>query len=278
MITDHYSGAQIAFATMHGKDVLARESFRDILGADVFATPNLDTDQFGTFAGDIPRTLGPHSAARAKVLLGMQIADTPYGLASEGSFPASFGSVVEHVEILMFIDATRSLELLESSVSISPVPGGQNIYSTTQGLNFAHTANFPTQGVILTGGMSGELIHKSLANVDSLTQALSELLSTSEGPVTISPDYRAHRCPSRATVITSLSNSMARRLSTLCPACQTPGFGKVAVERGLKCADCGQATPVISADILGCGHCPHTQRQHRETRRVSAQWCNFCNP
>lgn len=66
-----YRGAVIAFATMHGKERLAHESFRTILGASVIAPESIDTDQFGTFAGDVHRTLPPLQAAREKALLGI---------------------------------------------------------------------------------------------------------------------------------------------------------------------------------------------------------------
>ena len=48
-----YRGAVIAFATMHGKEHLARGPFHTILGATVLGVAGIDTDQFGTFAGDI---------------------------------------------------------------------------------------------------------------------------------------------------------------------------------------------------------------------------------
>ena len=81
-----YAARTIAFATMHGKERLARDAFHETLGAEVVAVGGLDTDQFGTFTGDITRTLAPKAAALAKARLGMQLAQTPYGLASEGSF------------------------------------------------------------------------------------------------------------------------------------------------------------------------------------------------
>jgi hypothetical protein len=51
-----YSGRAIAFATTHGKEALAREALREILGAIMTAPPGPNTEQAGTFAGDIPRT------------------------------------------------------------------------------------------------------------------------------------------------------------------------------------------------------------------------------
>lgn len=278
MITGQYTGAVVAFATMHGKERLAREPFRDILGAEVVAVADLDTDQFGAFSGEVARTLSPRAAASAKARLGIQLAGTPYGLASEGSFNAGLGFVVEHHEVLLFVDETRGLELVEGSVAASPLPPGRTITSLDEGLGYAKSIGFPEQGVLLRAGESGGVVRKNIESADALTEVLNELLSTAGGPVTIAPDYRSHRCPSRASVIAELATTMARRLATPCPVCQTPGFGRVDVERGLRCADCGQPTGVIAADIDGCGACPHTVRIPRPEQRASPQWCDFCNP
>ncbi len=278
MITGQYTGAVVAFATMHGKERLAREAFRDILGAEVVAVADLDTDQFGAFSGEVARTLSPRAAASAKARLGMQLAATPYGLASEGSFNAGLGFVVEHHEVLLFVDELLGLELVEGSVTSSPLPPGRTITSPDDGLAYAKSIGFPEQGVLLRAGESGAVVRKNTETADALAEALNELLSTEGGPVTIAPDYRSHRCPSRASVISELATSMARRLATHCPVCQTPGFGRVDVERGLRCADCGQPTGVIAADINGCEACSHTVRVPRPEQRASPQWCDFCNP
>ena len=66
MKTHPFAGARIAFATMHGKEQLARHAFLDTLSADVIAPADLDTDQVGTFSGEIARTLSPRAAALAR--------------------------------------------------------------------------------------------------------------------------------------------------------------------------------------------------------------------
>ena len=40
-----YTGRTVTFATMHGKELLARDAFHHILGATVTAPRALDTDQ-----------------------------------------------------------------------------------------------------------------------------------------------------------------------------------------------------------------------------------------
>lgn len=279
MSTRPYAGSTIAFATMHGKEQLVRHAFYDILGADVVAPIGLDTDQFGTFSGEIPRTLSPRAAAQVKARLGMQLAGTTYGLASEGSFNSGFGFLVEHHEVLIFIDEIRSLELVEGTIATSPLPPGKAITAVDAALAYATAIGHPEQGLTLRGGAAGELIRKDLNTIESLSEATDQMLRhTPDRSIIISPDYRAHRCPSRAQVIATLAQTMAKRLATPCPICHAPGFGQINIERGLRCSDCGQPTRMIAADILGCGRCPHTARAPRTNQVISPQWCDVCNP
>ncbi len=274
----HYTGRNITFATMHGKEQLARGAFRRILGATVAAPPGLDTDQFGTLAGDIPRILTPRDAAHAKARLGMQIARSPYGLASEGSFSGSSGPLVEQREILLFIDDDLGLELIEGTLTTSPLPGGCTITTPVRAREFARALGFPSQGVVLHSAQDGHMIaHKDFTQLDEL-QATAEALLASGSAVIVQPDYRAHRAPSRADTIRTLCNQMAKRLATGCPNCHTPGFGRVDVEHGLPCSDCGAATQVIAADLHGCCACSHRTRIPRTHLRAEPAWCDYCNP
>ena len=273
-----YAGRLVTFATMHGKEHLAQQAFHDVLGATVSIAEGLDTDQFGTFAGDIPRTLSPRSAARAKAKLGMQIAGTTLGLASEGSFSSGFGPLVENMEILLFIDETLGLELVEGTLTISELPGGRRVDNADSALAFATAVGFPEQGVIVQSTNDNHLtVYKNITQLSDLEETVDVLL-TDRSVVTILPDYRAHRSPARAETIRRLSHQMARRLATPCPRCQAPGFGQVDIERGVPCSDCRSATALIAADLHGCGRCTHRNRIARGQATAEPQWCDYCNP
>lgn len=273
-----YTGRSISFATMHGKEQLAEESFRTVLGATVTAPHGLDTDQFGTFAGDIARTLSPHAAARTKARLGMQIAGTTLGLASEGSFSSGFGPIVENMEILMFIDDDRGLELVEGTIGTSPLPGGHRVHTADAALAFASAVGFPEQGVIVQSTADNHTTaYKNFTHLGELAQTVQTLV-TEQATVVILPDYRAHKAPSRAETIRALCNQMALRLATPCPQCETPGFGQVDVEHGVPCSQCRLPTRVIAADIHGCGRCEYRARVPRNLTVADPRWCDYCNP
>ncbi len=272
-----YEGAEVVFATMHGKAELAREPFRDILGANVVTAAGLDTDQFGTFAGEIPRTLSPRAAARVKARLGMQSAGTAYGLASEASFGSGVGYLVEHQEILMFIDENLGLELVEGTVLTSALPPARSVDSLDGAVRYATAIDFPRQRLVVRSATHSAVLDKGVATLSDFI-AIVERGIASEGRVTLEPDFRAHNCPTRAEVIASLAARMARRIATHCPSCDAPGFGQVDVERGLPCRDCLLPTRTIAADIIGCGRCDYTSRQARPDRFAEPAWCDHCNP
>ncbi|TFC03575.1 DUF6671 family protein [Cryobacterium mannosilyticum] len=273
-----YTGRTITFATMHGKELLAHDAFQNTLGATVTAARGLDTDQFGTFAGDIARPLSPRDAARAKARLGMQIAGTGLGLASEGTFTFGFGLFVENIELLLFIDYTLGLEIVEGSVTTSPLAGGRRIASAREALTFASAIGFPGQGVILKSTQNNHTTaHKNITQLEVLGDTTEALLKQ-HNSVVILPDYRAHKAPSRATAIRALCEKMAQRLATECPHCWAPGFGHINVEHGLPCSLCGSATQTIAADIHGCGRCSYQTRNPRNQAHADPKWCDYCNP
>ncbi|EPR77625.1 hypothetical protein ADILRU_0042 [Leifsonia rubra CMS 76R] len=275
----HYQNESITFATMHGKELLARQSFADVLGASVIAPPELDTDVFGTFTGEVPRAAGPRGTALAKARRGMELGNTRLGLASEGTFSTGFGTIVENTEVLVFVDDILQLELVEGSIELSPLPAARPIAHLDDALNFATAVGFPEQWIIVQTTHNGTTTsYKNIGDPESLRMIGEKVFTNEYESVTISPDYRAHHCPSRAVSIRALCERMARRLATECPSCSTPGFGHVDVEYGVPCESCGIATNMIAADIHECGKCAYRQRVMRSVKRASPQWCNDCNP
>lgn len=272
-----YAGRTIVFGTMHGKERLAANAFAHRLDATVIAPDHFDTDQLGTFAGDVARTLSPLTAATVKARLGMQITGLPYGLASEGSFASSLIGV-ETTEILVFVDADRGLEIVEQSFGSSELLVGRPVDTVGDALAYAETIGFPHQGVLLQARHDcGVVIHKSIGTTAALAELAAHALDE-EMALTVLPDHRAHRSPARAERIALLCDRMARRLATRCPECATPGFGLVDVERGLPCAMCGNLTAAIAADVIGCAVCGERHRRPRAVRSADPAGCDHCNP
>ena len=79
--------------------------------------------------------------------------------------------------------------------------------------------------------------------------------------------------------VINLSEDLAKKLSSLCPACSSPGFATVEHIRGLRCAGCYAPTNEMSAEILGCVKCDYRlTRERTDQQFADPARCNFCNP
>lgn len=83
---DSYRDEHVTFGTRHGKEHQAARPFETILGARVSAPVDLDTDQYGTFTGEIARQLAAVDAALAKARLAVAATGHRFALASEASY------------------------------------------------------------------------------------------------------------------------------------------------------------------------------------------------
>lgn len=273
-----YRGTTVVFATRHGKQNQAAAAFHERLAVRVIAPDHIDTDQFGTFTGDIERTQTPRQAALDKALLGIALTGHPYALASEATYSSNWGVLARHHELLLFHDIERDITLTENTVVTIRGHGTTTVAGAEDALAVAGRFGFPaTHAVALVEDGVAVVARKGLADPDALHAAVTELLARG-GPVHIGPDYRAHGNPERRVVLTSLAERMADRLTQSCPACRMPGWGVVGVERGLPCEVCGEPTAGIAADVYGCGMCDATRPAPRPHATISAQWCDACNP
>ncbi len=278
MTASPYLGEVVAFATMHGKERLAREAFHDVLGARVLAPAGLDTDAFGSFSGEVPRTRSPLDTARAKARLALRRSNASAALASEGSFRSDFGWLTRHQELLVFVDDVRRIELIEVFTGQIDLPPAREVKTGERAVAFAEAMGFPRQGVMVHADRAqGTAVAKELRTPAALAQHVNRL-AREGASLTITPDYRAHRSPARSEVIARLCARMAQRLATPCPACTTPGYGRTDVRRGLPCQACGEPTSLPLADVHGCAACDATHLVPRVPEHAEPRWCDRCNP
>lgn len=277
-----YAGRRIAVGTRHGKQDQLGPAFREVLGADLVVPPDLDTDRFGTFSGEIPRTMPAADAARAKARLAMSITGLPFGMASEASYgPLPGLGWPGHEEILLFCDDEHGFEILEGHRT-TEVPGTLRTVAGIDDVPPPLLAGLPDQALIVRpGGDPGpvEAITKGITDPEALRRAIDRVMADfPDRLAVVEPDLRAQHNPSRRRVLSGLARTLARRLATRCPRCRLPGFGRVDVEPGLPCRACGTPTALAGAEIHGCGGCGH-----RITRPVAAAYadpadCPACNP
>lgn len=240
-----------------------------------------DTDIFGTFTRDIARDGNQLEAARKKARTGMALSGLPIGLASEGTFgpdPYSF-MLPYNSELLIWIDDGLGIEVVATSSGKTNL-AHRVVNSWVKAKAFAESAGFPEHHLIVRPGNENHPeFRKDLADWPNLQKAVSWAMNLDPNQqVFIETDMRASANPTRMQNIRQAAEELARRLSSLCPSCGTPGFAKAGLIRGLPCEDCGSPTEEAKADIHRCVRCEHQSVVDRERKFAAARSCGYCNP
>lgn len=281
-----YACRHAVLATMHGKEEAIAPVLRDRLGLIVSSAPDIDTDAPGTFTGEIPRAGTIREAAIAKARLGMKATGLPIGLASEGSYGphSQIPFVPGGVELMVLVDDMRGIVVSEHLIEDAPVFGHGYVVAGDDVTPILDRLGFPAHALIVkpaeSEGGAGN-IHKGLRDRTALELAvMSAKAQSDDGRALIQTDMRAHMNPTRMATLGRLASALAERLSALCPACRTPGYGQVDVEIGLPCEWCGTPSLMVRHRVFGCVACPHRENRPRGDGLTKADpgHCPLCNP
>lgn len=270
-----YDGRIAVLGTRHGKEHVIGPALAAV-GLSVVVEP-LDTDQFGTFTGEIERLADPITTCGAKARAAMAAAGSPLGLASEGSFyphPDAFGVTVD-AETLVLVDDDNGLVIVETVTSLDTPASRITVHPGEDLSSFLASIGFPAQAVIVRP-LSGPPVVKGITDVDLLAAAVTAA-AAHDGSAVVETDLRAHQSPARRLVIAAAARRLASRLTTHCASCQTPGFGRRTLVPGLPCADCSTPTREIRCTRLACVACDHVE-EIATAGFAAPRWCPFCNP
>lgn len=276
-----YRGRTAALATQHGKLPLLARPLAAGPGLALCAPAGIDTDALGTFSGEVPRPGPPEEVVERKARLAMAAAGTELGLATEATFgphPA-LPFLGGHTELIAFVDDARGVVHLErlttaetNFASLDTVPGADLTV-------FLERAGFPAHALIVRPAPEGAPVAKGVQEPTLLAEAVAAAAAASPlGQARIEADMRAHLNPTRRRIIRKLAIRLARRLSTLCPECELPGFGPVGHEAGLPCADCGAPTGRTAAVVWGCLDGRTRARRPVAATAADPGDCPVCNP
>jgi hypothetical protein len=273
---------QVAVVTLHRKSDQIAPAFREISGFELQEI-RIDTDLFGTFAGDIERRLPPKENAIAKARKGIEISGISRAIASEGSIGPDpmVPFVISDHEVMVYLDEEEELVISESYRSFEIVAITEEVSLDTPIEPILLKADFPRHKVILTAvGDSGTSIIKDLATIDEIRSGIKELvIRGSDGRVTIESDLRAHCSPSRQKNIEEVAKLLAKRVATLCPACRRRGFGRIDYERGVPCSECHRINSEVASRVIdGCDGCGHQESGEVLREVIEAAQCQYCNP
>lgn len=147
----------------------------------------------------------------------------------------------------------------------------------------AQKSLFPSHALIVRPaprGSDGPVFKEVMSEADLEAAAQECLKASGDNKVWVETDMRAHVNPTRMKMIGRLAQTLAQRLSCLCPSCYTPGWGRVDIEGGLPCGWCGTPTDEIKAEIYGCTKCRYKETKAAPHGRETAEpgCCPICNP
>ena len=278
-----YTGRQVCLTTHHGKQRALARPFRAGLGAELWAS-NCDTDQLGTFSGEVERSADALTTCRRKAELGLERSGLSLGLASEGSFgphPA-VPLLTAGVELLLFIDRERGLEVVEQQLVLRTNYSRFRLEPGADPGPWLERIGFPSHGVIVRPEADPPMpCVKGIQNHHALEQAIAHCRAAGASePLVLETDMRAHLNPTRMAAIRRLGFKLVRRLASSCPACSAPGWGRTGTTAGLPCSWCGSPTELVASEVWSCVACDHSETRPRADGRREADpgHCPYCNP
>ena len=277
-----FQNRKLVIATQHKKESVIAPLLEKELGVLCFVNEDFDTDTLGTFTGEIERELDPLSTARAKCLQAMKLSNCDLGIASEGSFGAhpSMFFVQADEEFLIFIDTRNNLEIIVKEISTATNFNGKKIENEKDLFDFAHEVGFPSHGIILRPSKNENTnIHKGIIDKEFLLKVFEDL-QTKHNSVYAETDMRAMYNPTRMEVIEKATEKLVKKILSLCPQCETPGFGITEAKSGLPCSLCGSATNSTLSYLYVCKCCKFIREEMYPHKKTSEDptYCDYCNP
>ena len=277
-----FKGRNLLIATKHHKEKVMAPILEKELGVKCFLTSELDTDELGTFTGEVERKEDAIATARKKCLMAMELANCDLAIASEGSFgshPTIFFAHADE-EFLLFLDKKNNLEISARELSLETNFNGLEIKTEKELQEFAADANFPSHGLILRKSKAdlGDIV-KGITTEEQLNQAFTALISQ-YGTAYVETDMRAMYNPTRMKVIEKATVKLMEKIKSLCPKCETPGFGIVDRKEGLPCEQCHFPTRSTLSYLYSCQKCNFTKEDKYPNGKQfeDPMYCDFCNP
>ncbi len=277
-----FSNRTASVLTKHGKELVLNEVLNSATGLQVKLTSAYDTDLLGTFTLETPRYGSQLDAARKKAQLGMELLATDLGLANEGAFVADpyAGMLPWNHELVILIDRKNQLEI--TGFSGAPAQNAHAYVCHWEELEqFADTALFPSHHLVIKP--TDEYHPKSIKNITDKQQLQDAFewasSNSSKGVVYVENDLRAFANPTRMENIRKATIDLAKKMNSLCPACQVPGYWIQDIQRGLPCNACGMPTDQEIAKKWGCLKCKYSDVEGMKVLRfANPSQCKHCNP
>jgi len=266
----------VQLISKHHKEALI-SPYLEPLGIQIQPLYNFDTDQYGTFSGEIPRREGPKVTVKEKCLAGLEFSGARVGIASEGSFGPhpDFPFLTINEEWLLFIDLDQKFEIYAKSISTELNCAQISYLENAQLSDFLKQQQFPEQGLVLKRYSDQKLLDKGIQDAAQL----HDLLEKHKDNWLLETDLRAHHNPLRRKNIEKAAQDLALRLQSRCPKCSTPDFSVIRTSGFLPCSLCKLQTKSYAHLHYECNCCGfHKEENRKDFLELDPEFCPHCNP
>jgi hypothetical protein len=277
-----FEGRTLLIATKHGKEKVIAPIVEKELKVKCIVNQKYDTDELGTFSGEIDRKEDVFSTLKNKCLRAMEANNCDLAIASEGSFGAhpSMYFIPGNEEYLMLIDLKNNIEITAKELSVSTNFNAKYVENENELLEFAKDVHFPSHGLILKSGEKDfTMVHKGIIHQTELVHKYNEIAQKYK-KVYVETDMRAHFNPTRMEVIKNTCLKLVEKVKNKCPNCATPGFDIKQINRGLPCNLCNTPTRSTLSVLYICCKCNYNKEVlfPNNKKNEDPMFCDHCNP
>jgi hypothetical protein len=277
-----FDGRTILIATMHKKEQVIAPLLETELGVKCVTNSQLNTDQFGTFSGEIARENSPLETVRKKALAALDLYNETIVIASEGSFGSHPSSpfIPANEEFVILIDAIHQLEIIGRHFTVKTNFSRRDIKGLKNLEDFKNDIGYPEHGIILKikDKNNKSVIYKDFKISKELDAEVSMALAKGLA-IAAETDMRAMNNPTRMLAIEQAVHDLIKNIKSLCPDCKAPGFAIHKVIAGLPCELCYLPTKSAKAYIYNCQKCEYSEERLKEDKHFEdPTYCDFCNP
>jgi hypothetical protein len=276
----HYNNERVLLASKHEKERVIGPVFFDKLGCEIY-TSDFDTDQFGTFTGEIPRAQNAYETCVLKAKSAAIAADCFFSIASEGSFgphPSMPFFASDH-EIMVFVDLKNNWVIAEQLVTQKTNYKMLKLHPGIEIESFLQSVQFSSHAVTLQVNDTKEVIGKGIQDASLLNHLITTGFTKGD-ELLLATDMRAMVNPMRMEALSLLAEKLAARILTCCPSCGAPGFGFISTTETLSCSLCDGPTSMHRFEVWGCVACEKKEKKprHDNLEQADPTYCNYCNP
>lgn len=277
-----FAGRKVAIGTQHGKEKVIAPAFETILGVLCTVPSAINTDQFGTFSGEIERVGNPIEALRKKCKHTSIVSGFDLVIASEGSFGShpSLVFVPADEEWMMLTDYKNELEITARVCRTNTNFQHAKITTERELRAFAELVQFPSHALVLKENeTSVSSCEKGISSWEKLESTFKRMVDAN-GSAWVETDMRAHLNPTRMNVIEEVTHLLLQKIQSACPSCTAPGFSVTKSISGLQCDWCNSPTLSTKSHLYSCQKCNFAveKKYPLGKQTESPEFCLHCNP